>query len=200
MSNPRRRQGLPALSKVLASSVMSRPRINRIELRLKELPQLFNLLDPSPFLERDLDEKAEEFIVEWARESPAGHEFELVIHLAGEPSADEAVGVEDAVRNYFRNRLGTCRSRLRRLFRQGRLSLLIGLLFLAFCLTLSGLIGQLSDSPWLGTPKLVLDIAGWVALWRPLEIFLFDWWPLRDDIRMHERLSRMRVRLIGPAV
>ena len=32
-------------------------------LQLRELPQLFNSMDPSPFLDRDLDADAEEFIV-----------------------------------------------------------------------------------------------------------------------------------------
>jgi hypothetical protein len=178
---------------------MSKPPANLIELRMRELAQLFNSLDPSPFHDRDLDAAAEAFIVEWARELPAGREFELVIHLATPPAPDRAAGLQESVHNYFANRLLSARARLRRLFRIGRWSLLVGVLFLAFCLTLSGLIGQLSDSPLLETPRLVLDILGWVALWRPLEIFLFDWWPLREDIRMYERLARMPVRLILPA-
>ena len=40
----------------------------RIELRLKELNQLFDSFDPAPFHEKDLDQDAEEFIVSWARE------------------------------------------------------------------------------------------------------------------------------------
>jgi hypothetical protein len=32
----------------------------KIEINLSRLPQLFNSLDPSPFLERDLDHDAEE--------------------------------------------------------------------------------------------------------------------------------------------
>ena len=41
----------------------------RIELHVAELKQLFNAMDPSPFRERDLDPKAEEVIVEWAKEA-----------------------------------------------------------------------------------------------------------------------------------
>jgi len=179
---------------------MSQLADNRIELRLRDLAQLFNSLDPSPFLERDLDAAAESYIVDWAREAHAGRDFELVIHLATAPTPDRATGAEAAVHNYFLNRLDSTRRRLRRLFRLGRWSLLIGLLFLGCCLMLSQLVGQLSDSPLLETPRLVLDIVGWVALWRPLEVFLFDWWPLREDIQIYERLARMPVRLIVPTV
>ena len=41
-----------------------------IEVRVAELRQLFNAIDPSPFRERDLDPRAETFIVDWARELP----------------------------------------------------------------------------------------------------------------------------------
>lgn len=37
--------------------------------------------------------------------------------------------------------------------------------------------------------------AGWVAMWRPLEVFLYQWWPIRADIRLFERLGRMPVRI-----
>ena len=38
-----------------------------------------------------------------------------------------------------------------------------------------------------------LIIAGWVAMWRPMEIFLYEWWPLLRKGRLYEKLSRMRV-------
>ncbi|MEY4815442.1 MAG: hypothetical protein RLZZ162_2515, partial [Verrucomicrobiota bacterium] len=42
-------------------------------------------------------------------------------------------------------------------------------------------------------------IGGWGAMWRPLEIYLYDWWPVRDERRVFERLSRMSVRVEGSA-
>jgi hypothetical protein len=40
-----------------------------------------------------------------------------------------------------------------------------------------------------------LVIGGWVAMWRPLEIFLYDWWPIRAERQLYERLSVMPVRV-----
>ena len=39
-----------------------------IRVHVTELRQLFNSIDPSPFRSRDLDPKAEEFIVGWAKD------------------------------------------------------------------------------------------------------------------------------------
>jgi hypothetical protein len=177
---------------------MSSAKRGRIEVRLRELAQLFNSMDPSPFLDRDLDADAEEFIVSWAREHPADHEFDLVIHLATPPPPDRAAGIEEAVHHYFGTRANLKALEFRRLLRLGRTTLLVGLLFLATCLLLGGLATKL----WPGTLGNIvregLTIAGWVAMWRPLQIYLYDWWPLRDERRILERLARMRVRLVLP--
>jgi hypothetical protein len=38
-------------------------------------------------------------------------------------------------------------------------------------------------------------ILGWVANWRPLEIFLYDWWPLARRRDLYRRLSAAPVEL-----
>jgi hypothetical protein len=37
-----------------------------------------------------------------------------------------------------------------------------------------------------------LVIGGWVAMRRPLEIFLYDWWPVRREVKLYRRLARMQ--------
>ena len=171
----------------------------RIQLRLRELAQLFNSMDPSPFVDRDLDRDAEEFIIGWAQELPAGRDFELVVYLAEQPPADRAAGAEDAVRRYFASR-GEMKGReLRQLLRRGRISLLAGLLFLGGCYLLSVLVGRLGLGAFSGLAEEGLIIVGWVAMWRPLEIYLYDWWPVRAEQTLLLRLARMSVRLVLPA-
>jgi hypothetical protein len=167
----------------------------RIEVRLRELAQLFNSLDPSPFIDRDLDADAEEFIVSWARELPHHGELELVIHLATPPEPARAAGAEEAVHHYFASRAEIKRRELRQLFRRGRTSLFIGVLFLAGCFGLGLLLRPVLPAGWNEFVELGLHIVGWVAMWRPLEIYLYDWWPVRNDRRLYERLARMPVRL-----
>lgn len=38
-------------------------------------------------------------------------------------------------------------------------------------------------------------IAGWVAMWRPMEVFLYDWWPIRVEARFQDRLAAMPVQI-----
>ena len=89
-------------------------------LQLRDLAQLFNSMDPSPFHDRDLDADAEEFIVGWARELSSRHELELTIHLATPPPAGPAGTVQEAVRHYFLHRAEMKQREFRHLMRRGR--------------------------------------------------------------------------------
>jgi hypothetical protein len=170
-----------------------------IELRLREIAQLFNSLDPSPFLDRDLDDEAEDFIVSWAAEIPMHRELALVIHLPTPPAADARV--EESVQAYFKHRAEHKQREFVQLLRRGRLSLLVGVLFLTACLAAGGLIPRLMQTGVAGVASVIkesLTIIGWVALWRPLEIYLYDWWPLRAERRNLQRLARMQVKVTVP--
>jgi hypothetical protein len=34
-------------------------------------------------------------------------------------------------------------------------------------------------------------------MWRPIEIALYDWWPIRADAHWFDRLATMPVRIAG---
>ena len=62
------------------------PVADEIEIRVNSVEQLFNSLDPAPFRERELDSKAERYIVSYAREVPAQLAVKLVVYLHGAAS------------------------------------------------------------------------------------------------------------------
>jgi len=170
-----------------------------LDLYLVELRRIFDSLDPAPFRERDLDPKANEYIVDWARECPAGQPLALVVHLDLAPVASgDALLLGEAVREFYRGRATATRRELSRLFRTGRISLVIGLAFLAVAIVVGEALSALiSKESYAGLLRESLIIGGWVALWRPLEIFLYDWWPVRAQARLYDRLAEMEVSLRG---
>jgi hypothetical protein len=109
-----------------------------ISLKLRDTNQLFNSMDPSPFIEKDLDDDAEEFIVSWAQEFPPNAPIKLRLFLSKMLLGHEA---------------GT----------------------------------------WAAVVRESLTIAGWVAMWRPMQIYLYDWWPLLRRSRIYAKLSHMPV-------
>ena len=168
-----------------------------ISLRIHDLTQLFNSMDPSPFIEEDLDEKAEAFIVGWAQEFPAEARIKLRVHLEQWPTeGDPKELIRQAVHNHFAHLAELNRLEFRALMKQGRTSLLIGLLCLAVSLVASKIMPQGEAGTWAGILRESLTIAGWVAMWRPMQIYLYDWWPLRRRGKLYEKLSRMPVEVI----
>jgi len=173
------------------------PKCAVIEVHVGELKQLFNSIDPSPFRNKDLDPKAEEFIIGWAKDLPRDAELALVVDLdrqAGLP--DEAAVLRDAIREFFRQRAEAYRRQLRELLRRGRTSLLIGLTVLAAATALGDFLATLMETSRIGEiVRESLTIGGWVSMWRPLEVFLYDWWPIRNEARLSDRLAAMPVRI-----
>lgn len=171
-----------------------------LELSVAEVRQLFNAMDPAPFRERDLDPNAAEYILGWAREQPKQARFRLVVRLTREaPTADTARMLHEAVDAYFAQRADATRRELRQLFRVGRVSLVIGVAFIAFAIAAGEFVASFASSESYGTIiKESFVIGGWVALWRPLEIFLYDWWPIRAQARLLDRLGVMNVTVVGP--
>jgi hypothetical protein len=188
--------GLPNSGGLTESPKPGKARRHRIELRLRDISQLFNSMDPSPFHEKDLDDDAEEFIVSWAQEFPRHDPVSLVIHLDQLPEqAGLDALVERAVRHFFAYRARLGRLEFRRLLKQARTSLLIGLAFLSSCLLASDLLSRIPHGPFLTVLTESLTIAGWVAMWRPLDMILYDWWPLRRKVQIFKKMSHMPVHL-----
>ena len=172
------------------------PGVHHIELNLQSIDQLFNTMDPSPFHEKDLDDDAAEFILSWAQEFHRPEPVDLIVHLEKMPDGHNAQRlVEDAVHHYFAYRARLNELEFKRLMKQGRLSLLVGLSFLAACFLIIELVVSKNPGTFPSFFKEGLTIAGWVAMWRPLEIYLYEWWPLRRRGQILDKLSRMAVEV-----
>jgi hypothetical protein len=173
------------------------PKTSVVALYVRELDQLFDTMDPSPFYEKGLHRDAEEYIVASVKEIPR-RPAALVIYLERTPGApDECQILGDAVRKHFARQAQLLRWELRRLIRRGLISLVIGLVVLAAALSageaLTRLLGGGHFATVLGES---LHIGGWVAMWTPTEIFLYEWWPLMSERRLFEQLSRIPVKIV----
>jgi hypothetical protein len=173
------------------------PEPNLIEIRVEKLAQLFHGLDPYPFREKELDKDAEEFIVSWARELPRDRPFKIVVHMPEEQLAlPEAQDVRPAIGQFFAYRAQVMTLELKELFRIGRRSLAIGFTVLFLSVLASQIIARKIEPRALG--KVIeesLLIFAWVANWRPIEIFLYDWWPIVRRRDLYRRLGEAEVEL-----
>jgi hypothetical protein len=186
------------MSERLAAGPESPP---AIELRLRTIKQLFQSLDPAPFHDKDLAPDAVAYIVGRARDLPHGAALSMAVEFpAAEADLPEARGLEAAVQGYFAWREELAWRDLRLRLAEGRQALAIGLAFLAACTLAREALRGATDTPWLALIEEGLTIVGWIAMWHPIDTFLYRWWPIRREARLYARLARMRVtrRLFPP--
>jgi hypothetical protein len=173
------------------------PDATEIAIRLRTISQLFNSFDPSPFRERDIDAGVEEFVVGWVQELPHGAGFTIAVILPAEEAATpQAAGIGEAFHHYFDYRADMAEREMRELFRIGRRSLAIGLVVLIACLVASQVVAKFVPNQVVARVlEESLIIVGWVANWRPIEIWLYDWLPIRRRIKLYRRIAAARVEV-----
>ncbi|MBK8971372.1 MAG: hypothetical protein IPM37_08415 [Hahellaceae bacterium] len=115
-----------------------------VEMQVSQVEELFNNLDPLPFGERDLDANAAAYILDSVQELPDKSPIRIRIYLSSPPDAALQSLVSTTVSRYFSYRARVNRQRRANQFRKGRISLLVGLLFLSACLGLSNLLKRLN--------------------------------------------------------
>lgn len=146
-----------------------------IDIRIQRIDQLLQSLDPSPFHdnERALNRDAEDHIVDFAGEYGRAEPFQLIVHapLSIKPHAPE---ITRAIHAHFKLAHMKCRRRYQRRIRIGRALLIAGIAVLGIALLLRALLGDSGDRAMIEAIREGLLILGWVALWRPLDILLFE--------------------------
>ena len=160
--------------------------------------QLFNSIDPAPFRDRDLDPAVVDYVVEWAEELPGDAALAIAVQI-DRGGVDDTALIQAAFKENFRLLAATKRRYVSRMFRDGRISLVIGLTFVALAVGITEAVAMLATQS--RTAQVIADsavIGAWVALWHPINIFLFDWWPLRRRAVLYDRLSAADVRVTQP--
>jgi hypothetical protein len=110
---------------------------------------------------------------------------------------DLASKVRRAIDRYCRHKILETKRALNELLWTGLKALQVGVLFLASCLVLAAAIARTYVAPGSFGDVLTqgLTIVGWVSLWRPVEVFLYEWWPLWRDVRVYDYIQRMEITI-----
>lgn len=164
-----------------------------IDLSFREFKQLYDSRDPSPFQDRDLDENLAHYLVMSCEEIPKDQPIKMV--LSSPRFVDEVQQKNDfiaALHHYFEHEERKTDNELKFLFRQGRTSFLFGLVFLFICIFIAVRFAR-EQTVFSQVVYEGLIIMGWVALWKPINIFLYEWWPYLRKKRVYKILSSVPV-------
>lgn len=167
-----------------------------IELKMRSPRQLFDERDPAPFRERDLDDDAVRYIVSSFRELEDQDDVKVQLYFESLGEFENSpIDIGRAIHSFFRYEADMKKRDLKALLHQGLVSFAIGLTFLCLCTWFA--YGLESQHPrfWESLVHEGLFITGWVSMWKPISIFLHDWWPIADDVRTLTRLGDVEVEV-----
>ncbi|WP_440944769.1 hypothetical protein ACSAZL_11355 [Methanosarcina sp. T3] len=165
-----------------------------IELELHSMMQIFNSFDPAPFHEKELDEDAEVYIYNIVGEFPLKKPLEIMIYVPpSEFNQETERTLKEAIRNHFLYKKVLTEIDLRRLLQRGRRNMTIAVIFLFLCLLLIRLLSTLEGGLLISMFSEGLTIIGWVAMWEPIYVFLYGWWPIVQKRNIYGKILAMDV-------
>jgi hypothetical protein len=159
---------------------------NRIILKLNNIRELLIAPDFDPFSKKETEFMGQSAISRIIRHLKPGwshrnRDMRLTIVLPPDQItpglADE---VQGAIRRYCRVKLEDNEMQLRNIRWSGIRQIPFGFAFLAVCITLGTIFGQISTS-WGSVLNEGFYIIGWVALWGPTDTLLFDPLPIKRE-------------------
>jgi hypothetical protein len=121
-----------------------------------------------------------------------------VLYVARPHPIDDGAAIGTAIREHFGRRAAFTQKAMRRLLQRGVVSLIVGLSFLTAMFVIGQVLDRIMGEH--AVPRILREgllIIGWVAMWKPLEILLYDWWPILSERRLFDRLSRVQVRIVA---
>lgn len=172
-----------------------------VDLNLKSIKQIFDEKDPSPFRVRDLDIDATDYITSAVEEFSAKTPMKIVIfcETKHEETLISSSALVNAIHSFYAYEEELAKKELKGKLKQGQLAFLIGSTFLMFCLGLSEVLEALVFHAF--AKKFFLEglgIIGWVALWFPVNIFLYEWWPIASDRKIYNKIAKMPIEVNFP--
>ncbi len=169
-----------------------------IELELHSMMQIFNSLDPAPFHEKELDEDAEVYIYNIVGEFPLKKPLEIIIHVPpSEFNGETERTLKEAISNHFLYKKVLTEIDLRRFLQRGRRNMTIAVIFLFLCLLMIRFLSTFEGGLLITMLSEGLTIIGWVAMWEPIYVFLYGWWPIVQKRNIYRKILGMDVSVIS---
>ena len=167
-----------------------------IILKLKDADQVLIAPHNIFYEKRMLSPDAEEYLIEEAEKPSNRTAFYLKVYLPPE-NLNRSQEIETAIHQHFAYRKNKSLKQLSRTLKLGWKGLLVAIVFLSILVSFTLIIiSQIPEGSLSVIFREILIILGWVALWRPADLLLYEWRPFKRDANLFERLERCKVEVI----
>ena len=169
---------------------------NNIVLQLKNAGDIFYHFVIPLSSKRLLNPDVEQVIVEEAESLSPDTDINLVLRITGDQVYNDNE-IASAIKRHFEYQHDRARKEIATTFRLGWKSLIIAFIFLIAMYFLSSVADYwLPNNGCFITLRELFMVLGWVALWRPAELLLYDWRPHKRKARLCDRISKCNLQIV----
>jgi hypothetical protein len=172
-----------------------------VDLYLSDIHNFFQTPEVDPFLGDNIEASGIDQLIDTlnARPSVRRRVTGITIHLPAAMILPElTVRTRAAITVYCNTQIRLALQKKREVKLDGWRALRIGSVFWVICLALS-LVLEAILSEYSAFGRLFGEgfiIVGWVGLWRPAELLLYEWRPYRREVELYDAIKRMEVRIV----
>jgi hypothetical protein len=152
-----------------------------VDVRVPSVERLFDNRDPAPFRDRDLDPSLVEYLID-SGEDLVGSERVRIVFWLEKPC--EPGEIEAAFHAHFEDELDRLRRKRRRQLRTGWIALAIAVVSIVGLIALGELVTRVIGGTLGAGLKEGLVISGWVLMWKPVEVLVYESIPWRRQRRV----------------
>jgi hypothetical protein len=103
--------------------------------------------------------------------------------------------VRDAINTFLTYQADRQHGDLKSFIKRAQVFFAIGVSILAVCLAVAQNIPKLEPPGVFGILREGVVIFGWVSIWKPLEVILYDWYPLYEKLRFYRKLLASEIQI-----
>lgn len=170
----------------------NRKEYNSIDIYIRSSNEIFKQFNFSSPMGKVLRGDIESYIYESIKDFPENKKVILKVHMLT-AIEKESAWVAEAIQKHFHLKLEENDRLVKRKFSHWCGNMIIGILFLIFCLMLVQLLDSLQDLNAVKIIKESLMIIGWVAIWEPTTFILFQWRGIKKSRSYYRRICSMPV-------
>ena len=170
--------------------------VTEIILKLENVDQMLIAPHEVFYGKRMLNHNAEEFLIEESEKHPYRTAIYLKVYLPPD-ALNRSQEIEAAVHQHFTFRKNKSLKQLNRTLQFGWRSLVIAIVFLSLLVLFTLLVIRRIPEGGLSIIfREILIILGWVALWRPADLLLYQWRQFKRDASLFKRLAQCKIEVI----
>jgi hypothetical protein len=167
-----------------------------IKIHLNDISDLYAQTEIDPFNQEEIYNTGIEYIYEELKKKSLREKVTTTIYLPKDSFDDSThQTIKHSLKKYCNHMIERNNVDLINLRWEAIKAFQTGLLFLAACLFLSAVFKQTTFLP--SFLKIFLTegllIVGWVSMWHPIELSLYEWWPYKRENKIFKTIRDMEL-------